>query len=89
MTTRTARIEFRATAEQKASIEAAAAIEGRTVADFSLPLLVERAESVIQRDRQLQVSAEQFDEFLTILERPARDLPGLRDLFNRPSVFVD
>lgn len=89
MTGRTARIEIRATVEQKAAIEAAAAIEGRTVADFSLPMLVERAEAVIQRDRQLQVSAAQFDEFLTILERPARDVAGLRELLTRPSVFID
>lgn len=84
-----ARIELRATSAQKAVIETAAAIEGRSVAEFSIGLLIEHAESVIQRDRQLQVSTEQFDAFLSILDSPARDVPALRELFNRPTVFVD
>lgn len=88
-TARDARIEFRATSAQKEAIEAAAAIEGRSVADFSLNLLVEHAETVIQRDRQLQVSARQFDAFAAILDQPARDIPALRKLLSRETVFVD
>lgn len=84
-----ARIEVRVTAAQKETIETAAAIEGRTVTDFSTDALTERAEEVIQRDRQLRVDAEHFDAFLAILDRPARSVEGLRELMTRKPVFVD
>lgn len=83
------RIELRVTAAQKETVEAAAALEGRTVSEFSSDALLERAQDVIRRERQLRVEAEHLDEFLTILDRPARGLDGLRDLLARPSVFVD
>ncbi|MEX0152890.1 DUF1778 domain-containing protein [Microbacterium sp. LMI1-1-1.1] len=84
-----ARIELRVTAAQKESIEAAAAISGRTVTAFSADVLTERAEEVIQQDRQLRVEAEAFDAFLAVMDRPARSVEGLQDLFRRTSVFVD
>lgn len=84
-----ARVEFRITAEQKQTIEEAAAIEGRTVTDFSAATLVEHAQDVIQRERQLRVDAERFDAFAALMDRPARTLDGLRDLMTRTSVFVD
>jgi len=84
-----ARLEFRVTAEQKEAIEEAAAIEGRTVTDFSASALVERAQEVIQRERRLRVDAIRFDAFLEVMDRPARSVDGLRELMNRESVFVD
>ena len=83
------RIELRVTAAQKQTIEAAAAIEGRTVTDFSISVLAERAEQVIQRDRQVRVEAIQHDAFLVVMDRPAQDVEGLRELFSRETVFVD
>lgn len=84
-----ARLEFRVTSEQKEAIEEAAAIEGRTVTDFSASALVERAHAVIEQERRLRVDAVRFDAFLEVMDRPARSLDGLRDLMNRESVFVD
>ncbi len=84
-----ARLEFRVTAEQKQTIETAAALEGRTVTDFSAAALVERANEVVQRERQVRVDAERFDAFSKIMDRPARSIDGLRDLMARRSVFVD
>ncbi|MFK3677352.1 DUF1778 domain-containing protein [Microbacterium sp. NPDC090218] len=84
-----ARLEFRVTTEQKEAIEEAAAIEGRTVTDFSASALVERAQEVIERDRRLRVDAIRFDAFIEVMDRPARSVEGLRELLNRESVFVD
>lgn len=84
-----ARLEFRVTAEQKDAIEEAAAIEGRTVTDFSASALYERAQEVIERERRLRVDAVRFDAFIEVMERPARSVTGLRDLLSRESVFVD
>ncbi len=83
------RIELRATSAQKEAIEAAASIEGRSVTDFSLAVLTERAEQIIHRDRELRVSAEAFDAFTAVLDRPAQSVDGLRELLARPSIFRD
>ncbi|WP_341947234.1 DUF1778 domain-containing protein [Microbacterium sp. LWH11-1.2] len=83
------RIELRVTSAQKAAIEEAAALQGRSVTDFSAETLVARADEVIQRDRQLRVDAIRFDAFLEVLDRPAQSLDGLRSLLTRGSVFVD
>lgn len=84
-----ARVELRVTADQKQVIEEAAAIEGRTVTDFSATTLVERAQDVILRERQLRVEARQFDAFVAVMDQPARTVDGLRDLMTRKTVFVD
>lgn len=83
------RIELRVTSAQKSAIEEAAALQGRSVTDFSAEALTQRAEEVIQRDRQLRVDAIRFDAFLEVLDRPARSVHGLRELLTRESVFVD
>lgn len=77
------------TADQKAAIEEAAAIEGRTVTDFSASALVERAQEVIERERRLQVDAVRFEAFIEVMEGPARSIDGLRELLRRETVFVD
>ena len=84
-----ARIELRVTAAQKETIECAAAISGRTITAFSAEVLTERAEEVIQQDRQLRVDAAAFDAFQAIMDQPARSLEGLRDLMTRKPVFAD
>lgn len=84
-----ARLEFRVTAEQKQTLETAAALEGRTLTDFSAEALVERANEVIQRERQVRVDAERFDAFARIMDQPAQSIDGLRDLMTRRPVFVD
>lgn len=83
------RIELRVTAAQKSAIETAAALQGRSVTDFSTAVLAEHAQSVIQHDRQLRVDAVRFDAFIEILDQPARNVEGLRQLLRRESVFVD
>jgi uncharacterized protein (DUF1778 family) len=83
------RIELRVTSAQKAAIEEAAALQGRSVTDFAAEALTARADEVIQRDRQLRVDAIRFDTFIEVLDRPAQNLDGLRALLTRGSVFVD
>jgi uncharacterized protein (DUF1778 family) len=83
------RLELRLTSEQKREIEHAAAIAGRSVTEFSVPLLVEHAEQVIQQDRRLRMSQESWNAFNAILERPAQHIDALAELIRRPSVFSD
>jgi len=83
------RLELRLTADQKRTIEQAATISGRSVTDFSVPLLLDGASEVIRQDRELRVSAEAWDAFNEVLDRPARSVAGLAELLRRPSVFTD
>jgi len=83
------RLELRLTEEQKRTIEQAATISGRSVTDFSVPLLVDEATEVIRQDRELHMSAEAWEAFNEVLDRPARSVSGLADLLRRPSVFTD
>ncbi|MDD9151220.1 DUF1778 domain-containing protein [Plantibacter flavus] len=83
------RIEVRVTSAQKDAIATAAAIEGRSITDFTTSAATERAADVIRRERDIRVDAAAFEQFEAILERPARSIDGLRDLLNRPTIFVD
>ncbi len=83
------RLEIRLTADQKRTIERAAHLSGRSVTDFSVPLLVEQANEVIRQDRELRMSAEAWDAFNEVLDRPAAPIAELVALFRCPTVFSD
>lgn len=83
------RVELRLTTDQKRDIEQAAAISGRSVTDFSVPLLVEEAGQVIRHERELRMTKHAWDAFNRVLDEPARPLSGLADLLRRPTVFSD
>lgn len=83
------RLELRLTPEQKAEIEQAAALSGRTLSDFSVTALVKEANEVIQIERELRMSKRAWNAFNEILDRPAKPVSGLADLLQRPSVFSD
>lgn len=87
--TKSDRIELRLTADQKARIEQAAALAGRTVTDFSVGVLLQEADEVIRFERELHLSKKSWDAFNEILDRPAKPVSGLADLLERPSVFSD
>ncbi|MDR5700208.1 type II toxin-antitoxin system TacA family antitoxin [Agromyces aerolatus] len=83
------RLELRLTKAQKQEIEQAASISGRSVTEFSVPLLVDQAREVIRHERELRVSKEAWDTFNAVLDRPAQPVKELAELLRRPSVFVD
>ncbi len=83
------RIELRLTEEQKRTVEQAATISGRSITDFSIPVLLEHAGEVIRQDRELHMSSEAWDAFNEILDRPATSVAGLADLLSRRSVFSE
>lgn len=87
--TKSERLELRLTPDQKATIEQAAALSGRTVTDFSVTALAREAAEVIRFERELHLSQKSWDAFNEILDRPAKPVSGLADLLARPSVFSD
>ena len=85
---RSQRIEVRATPEDRALIDRAVAAAGTTVTAFVLSSVTTAARQVLADRTEFVLSPEAADTWDAINERPARDLPGLRELMQRPSPFI-
>jgi uncharacterized protein (DUF1778 family) len=77
------RIEVRVTREQDALIREAADLEHTTVTAFVLDTATTRARRVVKQHNDLTLSNEAFDRFLAELDRPARPVPELVELFEK------
>ena len=86
---RSQRIEVRATPEDHALIDraVAAAVAVTNMSRFVLSSVTTAARQVLAGRTEFVLSAEAADAWEEINERPARDLPRLRDLMQRPSPF--
>ena len=56
----------------------------KSLTDFILESACQAAEQTLIDQRLFVVSGEQAQSLLELLERPAEDNAGLRDLFSRP-----
>ena len=83
------RIEIRATAADRDLFERAAAAEGVDLTTFATERLRVEAQNVLADRRVFELDPEQWEAWTALLDRPARDLPGLRALMARPSPWVD
>ena len=82
------RIEVRATPEDRALIDRAVAAAGTNVTAFVLSSVTTAARQVLADRTEFVLSPEAVDAWEAINQRPARDLPGLRELMQRPSPFI-
>jgi uncharacterized protein (DUF1778 family) len=82
-TSRRHRLEVRVTAEQDALIRQAADLEDTTVTAFVLDTVTSRAKRVVRQHRDLVLSNEAFDRFITELDKPAKPVPELVELFKK------
>lgn len=82
------RLEARVTAEQKALIERAAALQGRTVTDFVLTSVQEAARRAIEDHRQLELSLRDSEVFIDALLNPKPVNERLRDTVRRYRVMT-
>jgi len=80
-------LNIRASAAQKAKLAEAARLQNMNVSQFVLNKSLDAAEEVIADQRLIRVSKEEYDWLLANLEKPPRDIPELRELFSKPSVF--
>jgi uncharacterized protein (DUF1778 family) len=80
---RSERLEARVTAEQKALIERAAALQGRTVTDFVLTSVQEAARRAIEDNQQLELSLRDSEAFVDALLNPQPVNERLRDTVRR------
>ena len=85
---RNERIEVRTTPEDRALIDRAVAAAGSNMTGFVLSSVTTAARQVLADRTEFVLSPETADAWEAINERPARYLPGLRELMHRPSPFV-
>ena len=85
---RSERIEVRATPKERALIDRAVAAAGTNATAFVLSSVTTAARRVLADRTEFVLSPEAASAWETINERPARDLPGIRRLMQRPSPFV-
>ena len=73
-------INLRASRTQKALIDQAAELLGRSRSDFMLDTACREAEAVLLDRRYFALSAESFKRFTAMLDKPPADNPKLRRL---------
>lgn len=81
--TRIARLGLRATPEQEAVLRRAAEVARKSLTDFILDSACQAAEQTLLDQRLFMVSGEKYQAFMDLLDRPAQENEGLRDLFSR------
>ena len=82
-------LQLRISTEDKDRIRDAAAQSGLDLSSFVLMHAKAAADAVLAENSRLELSDEGFQEFLEALDAPARALPGLAALLNKPSPFSD
>ena len=81
------RLNIRISRERKELIAKAAEIERKNISDFVLENAVSAAEAVVADEADLSLNNDQWRRFIEVLDSPPRDIPELRNLLTRPSVF--
>jgi uncharacterized protein (DUF1778 family) len=83
------RWDFRVEPDTDRVVRQAAESTQRTLTDFVVDAAVVEAERLLADRTQFVLATEQWDQFVSALDRPPRENAGLRRLFAQPSVFSD
>ncbi|BBL74915.1 hypothetical protein MishRS11D_20130 [Methylomagnum ishizawai] len=81
---RPARLGFRATPEQEALLQRAAAARHKSLAEFVLDSACAAAEQTLLDQRLFMVPGSEYAALLELLDQPPQDNPGLQRLFAKP-----
>jgi uncharacterized protein (DUF1778 family) len=84
---RSSRLHFRVSEEQKALLEEAAALSGRSLTDFVLSSAQSAANDILADRTRFALPPDQWDAFAAALERPPRELPKIAALLSEPSIL--
>lgn len=87
--TRSERIEVRTTPEDRDLINRAVAASDTDLTSFVIETLTEAARRVLADRTEFTLDPAAQASWDAINAQPARDLPGLRALMQRPSPFTD
>lgn len=81
------KLSIRVPSVEKLTLLQAAELQALSLNSFVLSTALEAANEVVPNQTQIKVSKQTYDWLIAKLEEPPQDLPGLRALFSRPSVF--
>jgi uncharacterized protein (DUF1778 family) len=79
------RIYFRATEAERALLQQAADVRGKSLTSFVLEAASREAERALLDQRFFQADNDQWERFKAALDRPPRDKPRLRALLAKPA----
>lgn len=80
------RFQLRVTASEETLIKIAADRQGVNVTDFIMKSACEKAEQALADQTRFVLDDKQWKAFMVALDRPAKEKPRLRRLFNEPHV---
>ncbi len=86
---RSRRLELRTTPEEREIIDRAAAASDTGLTEFVVSSAVSAAQRVLADRDRFDLGAATVEAWDALNARPARDLPGLRRLMERPSPFSE
>lgn len=86
--TRSERLEVRTTSDERALIDRAVAEQGTDLTEFVVSNLTTAARRVLADRTEFPLHDRSVEAWEEINRRRARDLPGLRELMERPSPFT-
>jgi len=86
---RSRRLELRTTPDERRLIERAVAVTETDLTEFVVGHAVDAARRVLADRDRFELDDDALERWEAINAGPARDLPGLRRLMERPSPFTD
>jgi uncharacterized protein (DUF1778 family) len=84
---RTVKLDLRLSAGAKQTLRAAATAENRSISDFVLESALARADETLADRHHFGLDAAGWKAFHAALDAPVRELPRLRQLLSKRSVF--
>ncbi|MDS3861023.1 DUF1778 domain-containing protein [Thermosynechococcaceae cyanobacterium BACA0444] len=85
--TRSEKLDLRLTPSAKQKLYRAAAAANRSVSEFVLESALAQADETLADRSHFGLNAEQWTEFMAVLDRPPQHPPRLKRLLNEPSIF--
>ncbi|MGH3276859.1 MAG: DUF1778 domain-containing protein [Streptosporangiaceae bacterium] len=85
---RSRRLELRTTPDERDLIDRAAAVTSSGITELVVANAVVAAQRVLAGRDRFELDADAQVAWEAVNDRPARDLPGLRALMERPSPFT-
>lgn len=85
--TKSTRLNIRATDDEKHLLEQAARQSRVTASQFVMQAALRSAEEVLAEQTRFALAPTEWDAFTTMLDRPTRTVPALREAASKPSPF--
>lgn len=81
------RLDLRIQKSQKNFLMYAASLCEMKLSNFVLNIVFREAERIVAEKTHFALSKKQWENFCSALDRPAHDIPELKKLFSKPSIF--